>query len=401
MDISTMTLEQVMTRMKEIRTGLEDNSLEPTDELSKEAADLVARKIALEAGAANFKRRNELLNKIKNGIEEAKPVGGDSDDMAERTAFMNYVLNGELDKSVLQRAAEANSSTDLGVMIPKTIQQEIIQAIKAIYGSLYGKVRKLNIHGGVEFPIGEFGAAFNRITETTVSDRQSGGQITSSVKFGYFIGEIRIAKTYLQSILTVPAFERELAKVIAEAYVKAMDKEILDGKGETAHEMEGILTKAGVQSIEFTAAEMADWKKIQEKIFAKIPLAMRNKKYEFVMSAGTYEANIKTLADDNNRPVWTETFAPVDGATTCYFKGHEVTLVEPDLMPDFNTAAAGKVFAMIWVPKEAYAINTNDQFHVKTYEDHETNQFVTKALVVNDGKVLRTDHIYLLKKKAA
>ena len=32
------------------------------------------------------------------------------------------------------------------------------------------------------------------------------------------------------------------------------------------------------------------------------------------------------------------------------------------------------------------------------YFDHETNQYVDKALVVNDGKVLDPAYIYLLKK---
>ena len=55
---------------------------------------------------------------------------------------------------------------------------------------------------------------------------------------------------------------------------------------------------------------------------------------------------------------------------------------------------------MLWVPAEAYAINSNMGFTVTKYFDHEKNQEVTKALVINDGKVLRPDLIYLLKKVA-
>ena len=86
---------------------------------------------------------------------------------------------------------------------------------------------------------------------------------------------------------------------------------------------------------------------------------------------------------------------------SCRFKGHEVTLVEPTVLPDFETASAGDVFGMIWVPNDAYAINSNMQFSVVQYIDHEKNQVVKKALVVNDGKVLRKDLIILLKKKAS
>lgn len=77
-----------------------------------------------------------------------------------------------------------------------------------------------------------------------------------------------------------------------------------------------------------------------------------------------------------------------------------MTLVEPTLLPDFDAATANKIFGMIWVPGDAYAINSNMNFSVVQYVDHEKNQIVKKALVVNDGKVLRKDRIILLKKVA-
>jgi hypothetical protein len=53
---------------------------------------------------------------------------------------------------------------------------------------------------------------------------------------------------------------------------------------------------------------------------------------------------------------------------------------------------------MYWVPSEAYAINSNLEFTVMDYFDQETNQWVKKAIVVNDGKVLKGNYIYLLQK---
>jgi hypothetical protein len=55
---------------------------------------------------------------------------------------------------------------------------------------------------------------------------------------------------------------------------------------------------------------------------------------------------------------------------------------------------------MIWVPEKAYAINSNLQFTVVDYFDHEKNEWVKKALVINDGQVLDGQYIYLLKKVA-
>ena len=330
--------------------------------------------------------------------------------MEYRKAFMNYVQRGVNNEVLIfeQRGNDASGvAQDLGVLLPKTVVQEIIKGVEKKYGQLYSRVRKMNIKGGVRFPIGSFSATFKRIAENAKSDRQNAGSITGYVQFSYNIGEIRIATSLLQSVLSVQAFEAEVAKVIIEAYVKAMDLEIMTGDPDDG-EMEGILTEAAKGSsgripaaniIEFTADEMADWKKWQEKLFAIIPLSMRGLNPEFVMTANTYEANIKTLVDDNNRPVYNETFNPVDGAEISRFKGKNVAFVEEDILKNFNDATNGQYFGMYWVPEEAYAINTNMEFTMMRYFDQELNQYVDKALVINDGKILDPKYLYLLKKK--
>ena len=336
--------------------------------------------------------------------------------MEERTAFMNYYLRGEKSEYLRYetRSDAAGTSSNLGVLIPQTVIQEIIKEIEKVRGVLYSKVRKLNVKGGVKFPIGSFTATFHRISETGKSDRQNAGGIgADSVVFSYKIGEIRLARTLLQTVLSVPVFEQELANVIVEAYVAAMDDEILNGDGDD--EMNGILTEAAKVSgsripstniIEFTEADMADWKSWQTKLFAKIPLGMRKYRPEFVMSAGTYEANIKTLKDNNNRPVYAETFNPIDGDETSTFKGKEVAFVENDVFGDFDDidVSSGSTdspfFGMYWVPSKAYAINSNLEFSVRDYFDEETNQYVKKAIVINDGNVINGGFIFLLKKVA-
>lgn len=331
--------------------------------------------------------------------------------MEYRMAFKNYIQRGEIDRNILQfekRANEVGTSSDLGVLIPTTVIQAIIKDIEKSYGQLYSRVRKINLQGGVKYPIGSFDATFTRITETTVSERQKAGGVTGYVEFSYNIGEIRLARTLLQAVLSVAVFEEEFAKVVAKAYVRAMDKEIMTGKSAN-NECEGILTEAEKASsriptsniISFTEDEMADWTKWQEKLFAIIPLTMRGLNPEFVMTANTYEANIKTLKDNNNRPLYNETFNPVDGTEICKFKGKNVCLVEEDIVKNFNDAADGEVFGMYWVPEEGYAINTNLEFSVVDYFDHETNQYVKKALVINDGKVLDPKYIYILKKSVS
>lgn len=398
MKIEEMNFDEIVARLGEIAKSVEGATGDQIKALNTETDALISRKQELEKGMADNIRRNALNAKLKAGTLVPEDLKSANADLQERTAFMEYVQTGKM-SDLLQRADVTGVSTDLGVLIPKTVQQEIIKNIDEMHGSLYAKVKHLNIRGGVEYPIGSFSATFSRINESTVSDRQKGGSITGSVVFGYNIGEIRIAQTLLESLLAVPVFEAELAKVIAEAFVKAMDSEILNGTG-TGGQMEGILGKAGITTITFHEGEIADWKTIQKKIFGGMSLGFKALPYEFVMSNGTWESQIKTLSDDNNRPVYAEPFNPVDGTFSCSFRGHNVTLVEPTLLPDFDAAAVNKIFGMIWVPGDAYAINSNMNFSVVQYVDHEKNQIVKKALVVNDGKVLRKDRIILLKKVA-
>jgi HK97 family phage major capsid protein len=356
---------------------------------------------------------NAALNVVATAKMNNGKVERNDDPLATmeyRKAFMNYVQRGEQSPILKfeKRQDAAGVAADLGVLLPTTVVQEIIGGVEKVYGQLYSRVRKTNIKGGVKYPIGSFSATFRRITETTVSDRQNPGSVTGYVEFSYNIGEIRIARTLLQNVLSVPAFEREVAKVIVEAYVKAMDTEIMTGVAAN-NEMEGILTEANKQTgsripasniITFSPTEMADWKTWRKKLFAAIPLSMRKLKPEFAMTSNTYESNIKTLVDDNNRPVYSETYNPIDGAETARFYGREVVFVEDDILKSFDDATAGEYFGMYWIPEQAYAINSNMEFTMIKYFDQETNQYVDKALVINDGKILDPKYLYLLKKGA-
>ena len=344
------------------------------------------------------------MNQAAARSEDEDPRGT----MEYRKAFMDYIQRGIVNKDVLQfekRADATGTSADLGVLIPTTVIQSIMQEAEKTYGSLYSKVKKTNLKGGVKYPIGSFSASFKRITETTVSDRQDAGGVTGYVEFSYNIGEIRLARTLLQAVLSVPVFETEFAKVVVKTYIEAMDKEIINGVA-ASNQCEGILTEAKKSSgsrilaaniIEFTADEISDWTKWESKFFANIPLSLENGFSEFVMAKQTYVSNLVTMKDNNGQPIRKAGFDNTDKVNK--FNEYPVNRVEKDIFKDFDSCANGEYFGMFWNPEYAYAINSNMEFTVVDYFDQETNQFVKKALVINDGKVLDSKYIYLLKKK--
>lgn len=319
--------------------------------------------------------------------------------MEYRKAFMQYVQHGT---PIQIRAGDAISTPDTAPAIPLTIMNQVINTVRLRYGNLYNKVRKLNVQGGVEFPIGALRAKFKWINESTVSPRQKLDPL-AKVMFSYHVAEIRIAQTFLSSILTIEAFESKIAEVIAIAYLEAMDQAIVNGTGNgmplgILHDPRVIATG---NVVEMTAAEINNWTAWRKKFFAKLPLGYRAG--EFIFPLSTVETYLETMADANNNPVFRQAtgLEVNDGDArnpNGRFFGREISLVEPDILPDFDSAAAGDVIGIFWQPDE-YALNENFGFTMRRYWDEETNEWVDKALVVTDGKVLNPMGYYLIKKK--
>lgn len=327
--------------------------------------------------------------------------------MEYRTAFMNYVRTGERADALNVRADGQNELSNLGVLIPTTVVKEIIKGVEKVHGQLYARVKKTNLAGGVKYPIGAFSATFNRIGENGApTDRQNGGSITGSVEFGYKIGEIRLAKTLLMTVMGVDVFEAELSKILVEAYVAAMETEIVKGNPAN-NEMCGILNNSadGLQRIPadhiigFTADEIADWTAWENKLFANIPLSMEGASPVFVMAKQTYVGNLCTLKDKNDQPINKAGFDVTDKMHK--FNEYEVVRVEKDIFKDFNSCTDGEYFGMFVALDKAYAINSNLNFAVTRYYDNEKNQWVEKGIVINDGKILDPKYIFLLKKGVA
>ena len=317
--------------------------------------------------------------------------------MEYRRAFRNYVINGTEIPAEL-RAGDTTSTVDTGAAIPLTIMNEIINTVRKRYGNLYSKVRKISVQGGVEYPIGALKAKFRWINESTVSPRQKLDKL-GKVSFGYNTAEIRLSQTFLSRIVTLSAFEAEITRVIAIAYLQAMDYGIVNGSGDGS--MLGILNDPRVtKTVTMTAADMSNWTKWRKNFFAELPLGYRSG--EFIFPVSTVDTYLETMADSNNNPIFRQAtgLEVNDGDAqnpNGRFFGRAISLVEEDIIPDFDTANSSDVIGIYWQPEE-YAINENFGFTMRRYFDEEANEWVDKALVVVDGKVLNpTGYVKILK----
>lgn len=321
--------------------------------------------------------------------------------MEYRRAFREFILRGTPVPMTEIRNGETITTQTTAPAIPLTIMNEVINTVRVSYGNLYAKVRKLSVPGGVEFPIGALKATFKWINEGEVTPRQKVDAL-GKISFGYHTAEIRLSQTFLANLVTLSAFERELSTVIAEAYLEAMDYGIVNGSGNGT--MTGILNDARVTNvITMTAAQMNDWMEWRKRFFAKLPLKYRAG--EFIFPLSTVETYLETMHDSMNNPIFRQATGLVvnDGDArdpNGTFFGRRISLVEPDIIPDFDTASAGDTIGIFWQPDQ-YAINENFGFTMRRYYDEETNEWVDKALTVVDGKVLNPVGYYLIKKANA
>jgi len=408
------TLEKRMQRLMDKKSKIEARAAasedaaevrDLTEQLDDVKAEIAETQEELDAIESETEERSAvpaqavLVNGHVNGSFKSATETREKEDvtssMEYRQAFMKYVQTGA---PIEMRNGDAINTADTGAAIPMTVMNEVINTVRKRYGNLYAKVRKISVKGGVEFPVGALQATFKWINESTVSPRQDVGAL-GKVTFGYHTAEIRIAQTFLSQILTLSSFEAKLTEIIAIAYLQAMDYGIVNGSGNG--QMLGILNDARVtNTVTMTAAEFSDWTKWRKKFFATLPLGYREGSFIFPMA--TVDAYLETMADSNNNPIFRQAtgLEVNDGdayAPNGRFFGRAIDIVEPDIIPDFDTANTSDVVGIYWQPQE-YAINENFGFTMRRYFDEETNEWVDKALVVVDGKVLNpTGFVKILK----
>jgi len=311
-----------------------------------------------------------------------------------RKAFMEYSKTGKVTPELRLDAMTATS--DVSAIIPTTILNEVIKKI-TVYGQVFSRTRKLSIKGGVTVPILTLKPVATWIGETTPSDRQK-VQANTNVSFNYYGLECKVAQSLLADTVTLSGFETTLTDLIVEAMVVATETSIIAGNG--TGKCLGITADTRVpaaQIVTLSAADFIDWTGWKKKVFGKMPLAYKAGA-SFFMASGTFEGYVDGMVDANGQPIGRMNYGIADGPQE-RFGGKEVILVEDDIVANYDDAAVGDVVA-IYCNLKNYAINSNMQMTMFRYLDHDTNQWVDKAIMIMDGKLLDPNGVVIVKKGA-
>lgn len=349
---------------------------------------------------------NALENKTINDFANMKGIGSsgvidstkedDSNGVVDayntesyRRAFMNYVLAGKKSNDLIVNEAGPSKASDVGILIPTEISQKIIKKLES-NGNILSLVTRTNVPGGIEIPVENLKPVASWVAEGAGSEKQK--KTYGKVTFAYHKLRCAVSVTLEVANLTLGAFESDLADSIAEAMIKALEEAIINGDG--SGKPKGILTETPNEGQTIEASEL----NYQLLVNAEAALPEEYEETaEWCMSKKTFMGFIG-MVDDNKQPI-ARVDHGIDGKISRYLLGRKVDTTKH--VESFSaTLANDKIFAFLFNFKD-YGLNTAFNMGIRKYTDEETDDEVTKTVMLVDGKVLNKDSLVILKKPSA
>jgi len=398
-----MNLKEIEARIAEIKNELETRgaelSVEESNKLVDEAEQLNEQRKALVEAA---EKRNATLANIAAGEGKtvrtfAAPNGAapEQDDdkyasMAYRKAFMQYVTRGTAIPA--EYRGDANTkTTDVGNVIPTTVVDQIISKLENV-GGILALVTKTAYKGGVAIPKNSVKPVATWVAEGAGSDKQK--LAVGSVTFAYHKLRCAVSVSLEVDTMSITAFEAYLVRVIVEAMTKKLEESIIKGSG--SGEPTGIINTAADEGESIATVNVAALS-YAALIDAEAELP---EEYEgnakWCMSKKTFMGFIG-LVDENGQPIARVNHG-LDGKVERYLLGREVVCTQH--LPSFAAAETNAKFGFLF-DFTNYDLNTNYAMGVKKYEDNDTDDQITKAIMLADGKVVDYYGLVILKKIAS
>lgn len=340
------------------------------------------------------------LQAVPGVIETADLTGAKKPDILDqydtdeyKKAFMAYVLTGRKIPGELTNADANTKTSDVGAAIPTTTLQKIYEKMESV-GMILPRVTHTSYKGGVTVPTSSAKPTATWVAEGAGSDKQK--KALGSITFAYHKLRCAISMSLEVSLVTYPMFESQFVANVAEAMVKAEEKAIIDGSG--SGQPKGVLKETVVtgQNIDIAAATTALAYTDLVKAEAALPQAY-DADAVWCMTKKTFFEQIVGMVDDNKQPVARVNYG-VNGKPVYSLFGREVLLVG-DYLPSFTASVtADTVFAFIFNFKD-YLWNENLGLTFRRYTDNTTDDEVTVALSLVDGKAVDVNSLVTLTKK--
>lgn len=379
--------EDANAKMKEIEAL--DNEYEAA---AKAEANLNALKD--NAKITNLEDKSENIDGqvIDTMVKENTDKADIYNSLEYRRAFMNNVLKGIPipDKFV---NADANTKTsDAGSVIPTTILEKIIEKMDST-GMILPLVTKTAYRGGLSIPTSTVKPVATWTPEGSGSDKQK--KATGSIVFAYHKLRCAVSVSFEVSVVTLGVFETTIINNIAEAMTKALEQAIISGSGEG--QPKGVLSETVVtgQNVDIAAADEPDYDTLINAE-AALPLAYENGAV-WCMTKKTFMKFVG-MVDEQGQPIARVNYG-IAGRPERSLLGRTVVL--NDYMTSLGATITEDTVVAFLFNFADYVMNTNYNITVKRYEDNDTDDQVTKAIMLVDGKVVDKNSLVTVTKKSA
>ena len=398
-----MTREEYLNQRKALIDGaqalIDEGKIDEANAKQEEIKELDNKYEAIAKAQANLNALNNVkppVNVLKNGVVDSTRNNNDDDiynsDEYKR-AFMNYVAKGEAIPAQFRNANENTKTSDVGAMIPTTTMKKIIEKIEAT-GMILPLVTRTAYKGGVTIPTSNAKPVATWALEGQGSDKQKKSTAsTASIIFGYNKLRCAISTSLEVDTMAYPVFETTFVNNVVEAMVKALEEAIISGDGNG--KPEGILKETAPtgQNIEIAADKGFTYQTLVDAE-AALPLAYENGAVWF-MTKKTFMSFVG-MVDNNGHPIARVNYG-IGGKPERSLLGRPVIL--NDYMTSIGTSfTKDTVVAFLFNPKD-YILNTNLNMTIKRYEDNDTDDQVTKAIMLVDGKVVDKNSLVTITKK--
>ena len=313
-------------------------------------------------------------------------IGNVSDDnftnsVEYRTAFMNNVMRGSA-MPKFQNADQNTLTTDVGTVIPEVLVSKIIAKAETV-GQIYAKVTKTHYKGGVTIPTQNVKPVASWVAEGKGSDKQK--TTTGSITFTWHKLRCAISMSLETETMTLDIFESTFVAQVSEAMIKAIEEAIFNGNGTS--QPKGILKETPGAG---KALSVANGSKIDYEFLLKCEAAV-DEEYdngsEWYMSKKTFYEDVLSITDQAGQPI-ARVNVGINGKPEQTILGRKVNFT--NYLPKFESnPSASKVFGFIFNMSD-YVLNENLAITVKQYEDNDTDDKITKAVMLTDGKCIQT-----------
>lgn len=406
------TLQEIEARLaainQEITTHGEAMTADELTTLENEVQTLQEERTALLAANNTQEQRSRILAAVAAGQAPAagqtaptvlrcfQTPAADQEEADKfgttqyRKVFMNYVVRGTA-IPIEYRVDTVTTTTDVGAVIPTHVLNQIVQQLEST-GMILALVTRTAYKGGVSIPVSTVKPTATWVAEGATSEKQKktiakDGMVT----FAYHKLRCAVAVSLETDTMALSAFEALLINNIVEAMTKALEQAIISGTG--VGQPKGIIaeTPNTKQAITTKSATVLTYEDIT-KVEAALPQA-----YEagavWCMSKSTFMGFVG-MTDQNGQPIARVNYG-LAGKPERVLLGRPVVCC--DYLNGFEAASGGDVVAFVFRFKD-YVLNTNYAMGVKKYEDNDTDDMVTKGIMLADGKVVDKYSLVTLKK---